>query len=97
MSGAMGEVSPAEAPPDARRVAIVCESTRCLPPELVQRYHIGIIPIPFVFDAQTFLDGVDMRAALVRERGGTDPRQARVMAQVRDFVDELRQFLELRQ
>ena len=59
----MREVSPAEAPLDVRRVAIVCESTSCLPPELVQRYHIGIIPIPFVFDSQTFLDGVDMTPA----------------------------------
>jgi DegV family protein with EDD domain len=59
----MAEGSPADAPLDVRRVAIVCESTSCLPPELVQRYHIGIIPIPFVFDAQTFLDGVDMTPA----------------------------------
>jgi DegV family protein with EDD domain len=59
----MAEVSPADAPMNVRRVAIVCESTSCLPPELVQRYHIGIIPIPFVFDAQTFLNGVDMTPA----------------------------------
>jgi DegV family protein with EDD domain len=46
-----------------RHVAVVCESTACLPTELIRRYHIGVIPIPFVFGMETFLDGVDMTAA----------------------------------
>jgi DegV family protein with EDD domain len=69
----MAEVSPADAPLDVRHVAIVCESTSCLPPELVQRYHIGIIPIPFVFDAQTFLDGVDTTPAEFYARLAASP------------------------
>ena len=73
----MREVSPAEAPLDVRRVAIVCESTSCLPPELVQRYHIGIIPIPFVFDSQTFLDGVDMTPAEFYTRLAASPARGR--------------------
>lgn len=54
-----------EAPRDSRdariaTVAVVCESTACVPPDLVRRYDIGVVPIPFVFGIQTFLDGVDM-------------------------------------
>ena len=43
-----------------QRVAIVTESTSCLPDDLVRMYDIGIIPIPFVFGTQTYLDGVDI-------------------------------------
>ena len=46
-------------PEQTRQVAVVCESTCCLPAELIRRYNIGIIPIPFVFGSETFLDGVD--------------------------------------
>jgi len=50
------------------RVAIVRESTACLPPELVQRYRIGVLPIPFVFGTQTYLDGVDLTAEQFYEK-----------------------------
>lgn len=43
-----------------RQVAVVAESTCCLPPDLIQRYGIEIVPIPFVFGSETFLDGVNM-------------------------------------
>lgn len=46
-----------------RSVAVVCESTCCLPAELIRRYDIGIVPIPFVFGSETFLDGVDITPA----------------------------------
>lgn len=42
------------------QVAVVCESTACLPPDLVERYHIGIVPIPFVIGTRSYLDGVDI-------------------------------------
>jgi DegV family protein with EDD domain len=45
-----------------RHAAIVCESTCCLPNELVERFRIGILPIPFVFGTEAFLDGVDLTA-----------------------------------
>ncbi|HWE62593.1 MAG TPA: DegV family protein, partial [Chloroflexota bacterium] len=50
------------------RIAILCESTCCLPPELVQRYGIGIIPIPFSFGDETFLDGVTITPSAFYER-----------------------------
>ncbi len=52
----------------ARLVAVVCESTACLPEQLVREYDIGIIPIPFVFGTETFLDGVDITPAEFYER-----------------------------
>jgi DegV family protein with EDD domain len=51
-----------------RRVAVVCESTACLPPELVQRYGIKVVPIPFVIDGTTYHDGVDITAAAFYDR-----------------------------
>lgn len=47
----------------AARVAVVCESTACLP--AVQRDELGIavIPVPFAYGDQTFLDGVDITPA----------------------------------
>jgi DegV family protein with EDD domain len=42
------------------RIAVVCESTACLPSALTQRYHITTMPIPFVFGDETFLDGVNI-------------------------------------
>lgn len=52
--------SPAAASPRTGRIAIMSESTACLPPELAERYQISTIPIPFVFGDQTFLDGVNI-------------------------------------
>ena len=55
-------------PPEAgqtrtRQVAIVAESTCCLPDELTERYGIGILPIPYVFGNETYLDGVNLTRA----------------------------------
>jgi DegV family protein with EDD domain len=63
----------AGAPPRTDRAArtsaaIVCESTACLPTEVVRRYEIGIVPIPFVLDNRTYLDGVDMTPSEFYER-----------------------------
>ncbi len=49
-------------------MAVVCESTACLPPELADRYGIGIIPVPFIFGDETFLDGVDITTSEFYER-----------------------------
>lgn len=51
-----------------QRVAIVTESTSCLPDDLVRAYDIGVIPIPFVFGTQTYLDGVDITRAQFYEK-----------------------------
>ncbi len=51
-----------------QRVAVVAESTCCLPRELVERFSIGIVPIPFVFGTETYLDGVDLSAEQFYEK-----------------------------
>lgn len=63
MSTTMGDSGGADVDKAASRVAIVTESTSCLPDELVREYGIGVIPIPFVFGTQTYLDGVDITRA----------------------------------
>lgn len=60
MSLVVNQTSSGSATPTRRTAAIVCESTCCLPSELVRRYDIEILPIPFVFGDQTFRDGVDL-------------------------------------
>jgi DegV family protein with EDD domain len=39
---------------------VVCESTACLTPALVERYGIRVVPVPFVLGSTTFRDGVDL-------------------------------------
>ena len=39
-------------------VAIVTDSTACIPPELVERYGIEVVPVNIVFGGRTFNDAV---------------------------------------
>lgn len=41
-------------------VAIVTDSTVCLPPELVEKYGIEIVPMEFIHEGKVYRDGVDM-------------------------------------
>ncbi len=68
MSTVMRESSAAQRDDSPRRVAVVTESTSCLPDELVREYDIGVIPIPFVFGTQTYLDGVDITRSQFYEK-----------------------------
>ena len=43
-----------------KKVAIVTDSTSCLPPELVDRYGITIVPLVVVYEGKDYRDGVDM-------------------------------------
>lgn len=47
----------------ARRVAIVTESTCCLPPDVAQRHGIEILPIPYSLGEAEYRDGVDLTRA----------------------------------
>jgi len=42
------------------RTAIVTDSTTCLPPEVVEKYNIHIVPLKVHWDGKTFLDGIDI-------------------------------------
>lgn len=68
MSVEMSDASTTVRQEQTAQVAIVCESTCCLPEDLIQKYHMSIIPIPFVFGTETFLDGVDITPAQFYEK-----------------------------
>jgi len=42
------------------RIAIVTDSTAGLPQEIIERYHITVIPLPVFFGKEMYLDNVDM-------------------------------------
>lgn len=47
------------------RVAIVTDSTCCLPTELVKKYDITVIPLLITHDGKSYRDGVDITASEV--------------------------------
>jgi len=49
-------------------VAIVTSSISCLPAEQVQRYGIKVVPMPFMLNGHSYLDGVDISATEVYEQ-----------------------------
>ncbi|HXG42618.1 MAG TPA: DegV family protein [Dehalococcoidia bacterium] len=55
------------------RIAIVTDSSACLPPELVQRYGLTVVPHRLHLDGQTFEDGAlspaEFYSLLARTRG----------------------------
>ncbi|HUN24550.1 MAG TPA: DegV family protein [Anaerolineales bacterium] len=49
-------------------IAIVVDSTINLPPELVSKYHITVMPQVVIWGQETFLDGVDIKPNEFYER-----------------------------
>lgn len=47
---------------------VVVETTACLPEDVRRRYGIAVVPIPFVFGHEAFLDGVDLTPTQFYER-----------------------------
>jgi fatty acid-binding protein DegV len=43
-----------------RKVAIVTDSTCCLPQELVDKYDICLVPLLIVYEGKSYRDGIDM-------------------------------------
>jgi DegV family protein with EDD domain len=50
------------------RVAIVTSSISCLPAEKVHKYGIKVVPMPFMLNGHSYLDGVDISATEVYEQ-----------------------------
>jgi DegV family protein with EDD domain len=50
------------------KVAIITTSISCLPLDQVRRYGIKVVPLPFVLNGHSYLDGVDISAAEVYEQ-----------------------------
>lgn len=42
------------------KVAIVTDSTCCLPPELVEKYSVSVVPISILHEGRSYRDGVDI-------------------------------------
>jgi len=45
------------------KVAIVTDTTACIPKEQVENYGIEVVPVVFVFGDKSYLDGIDMSSA----------------------------------
>jgi DegV family protein with EDD domain len=43
-----------------RKVAVVSDSTCCLPPEIVDKYDISIVPLEIIYDGKSYRDGIDI-------------------------------------
>lgn len=50
-------------PPPASAVAVVTDSTACLPADLARRYGILVAPLNLVVDGKTYRDGIDLTSA----------------------------------
>jgi len=44
------------------KVAIMTDSTACIPRELESKYDIAVVPLLIVFEGKSYRDGVDMSA-----------------------------------
>jgi DegV family protein with EDD domain len=45
-----------------RQVAIVTDTTACVPQEQVIRYDIEVVPVPLIINEKTYRDGIDITA-----------------------------------
>jgi len=50
------------------RIAVVTESTCCIPQELVQKYGIHVVPLIIIWDKVQYRDGVDIQPAEFYQR-----------------------------
>src|SRR4030042_1853764 len=46
-----------------RQVAIVTDTTACVPPEQVSQYDIEVVPVPLIINQKTYRAGIDIAPA----------------------------------
>jgi len=46
-----------------KKVAVVTDTTACIPQEQVARYEIEIVPVQLIFEDKTYRDGIDISAS----------------------------------
>ena len=46
-----------------KKVAIVTDTTACIPQEQVEKYDIEVVPVEFIFGDKVYRDGIDMGPA----------------------------------
>jgi len=54
------------------KVAVVTDSTACIPKEYLKQYNIGVAPLILIWGQQTFEDGVDIQPEAFYRRLATD-------------------------
>ena len=42
------------------KVAIVTDTTACIPKELVAKYNIEVVPVDYIFGDRVYHDGIDL-------------------------------------
>ncbi len=55
------------------RVAVITDSTNDLPEELIKQHDIKVVPLTIVWNEETYLDGVELKAEEFYERLSVDP------------------------
>jgi len=50
-----------------QKVAVVTDSSCCLPPEIVSKYEISVVPLQIVYMGKSYRDGIDMTPGEVYE------------------------------
>jgi DegV family protein with EDD domain len=43
-----------------RKVAVVTDSVCCLPPEIVEKYGIYVVPLEIIYESKSYRDGIDI-------------------------------------
>ncbi len=46
-----------------KKVAVVTDTTACIPQEQVARYDIEVVPVQLIFEDKTYRDGIDISAS----------------------------------
>ncbi len=76
-------------------VALVTDSTAYLPPELIERYHITVVPLYVRFGEEVFRDGVDMTPEQFYARLRTSPvMPATSQPSAGDFLEVYHRLIE---
>lgn len=74
------------------KIAIVADSTCDIPPNLLEKYGIYIVPLHLLWGQDDLLDGPDISAASFYDRLMTDPRQPTTSApSIGEFVEVFKQ------
>ncbi|MFC1998768.1 DegV family protein [Chloroflexota bacterium] len=50
-----------------KKVAVVTDSVACIPKELVDKYHIHVVPVNLIIEDRSYRDGIDISATEVYE------------------------------
>jgi len=76
------------------KVKVVTDSTASLPPFLIDKYQITVIPLSLVWDGQSYLDGVDITPQEFYDRlQNSDSLPTTSQPSVSQFADQFRSLL----